>query len=451
MKYRLLLLALLGVLLASACSPESSRPKATGKGYIRVINAAVSAPNISFLLEERRLDSVPFKAITTSNPFDDLEYSVNFDYRFVNDVDATRLVSVPFKLNANNDHLFVFTGTLSAPSAFLRERPRRDWAGTETTMEIEIAHLSPQLGAVDVYFAPPGTAPALGNALATVSNGNITAPVEIEAATFVVTVTSPDNPADVLFESSGLGYAAAGSYIVALFDGDPSIPSPFSINVLTENGSSQELENVLAPQTLRLFHASADTVATDVYRGGDFTAPVISNTAFGSASPAVPSPAATTGYTFTEAGNVGNIVLEEDIAVTAGRRVTRFLVGQQANVSTVPTIDDLRPREDVARLRIFQGSLNHTTTDIYVLPAGTAVSDGFPRFFSQLFTSVTNYVELGPGSYDVYATAPGEKTVYVGPVSVNLVVGDIVQFALIDTADPAVLQLVAYDGAAAVQ
>ncbi|MDH3552622.1 MAG: hypothetical protein OER22_08415, partial [Gammaproteobacteria bacterium] len=47
-----------------ACSNESKLPVATGKGNIRAINAIPSAPAFSFLIEERLIGSVDYRAST---------------------------------------------------------------------------------------------------------------------------------------------------------------------------------------------------------------------------------------------------------------------------------------------------------------------------------------------------------------------------------------------------
>ena len=162
----LLLIALTGL----GCA-ESTRPVANGNGNIRALNAAVTTPDIAFLLEERVIGLSRFKESTAIRQFDGLPYTANFDYQFFGDLTATRLASVPFELVNDTEYLFIFTGSLSAPGTLTWENPRRAWDGTESVIEIRFGHLSPQLGEVDMYFAAPGTVPVLGEARATLAYG----------------------------------------------------------------------------------------------------------------------------------------------------------------------------------------------------------------------------------------------------------------------------------------
>lgn len=67
----LLALVLTGMLLGGGCT-ESQRPTATGKGSIRGVHAIASAPDVSFLIEERALGSLAYRGTTGAQPFDDL-------------------------------------------------------------------------------------------------------------------------------------------------------------------------------------------------------------------------------------------------------------------------------------------------------------------------------------------------------------------------------------------
>ena len=66
-----------------------------------MLHASVTTPDLQFMLEERQLDVVGYKAVTTANPWDDLQYNVNFDYRFAGDTESSRLLTVPFKVNVD--------------------------------------------------------------------------------------------------------------------------------------------------------------------------------------------------------------------------------------------------------------------------------------------------------------------------------------------------------------
>jgi len=445
-KYTIALISLVGILLAGCA--ESSRPVSTGKGTIRALNASVTAPDIRFLLEEREIAIAVFKDSTTAASFDNLDYIANFDYRFLGDLTATRLTSTPFTLTADSDHLFVFTGSLTAPRTLLWERPNRTWDSAETVFEVEFAHLSPQLGAVDFYFATPGTMPIMGEAKASLSKRNRSALVELPEDDYELIVTTKDDPADVLFTSTVLAFAPAARYMVSLFDNDRSTVSPVEVRIIQQNGLSLTWSDAGSPPSLRLFNASYGLLpapGVDLYRDMDFSTPVISGATFGVVTPYVATPPETSTFTFTEANNVGNILLESEFAVANGRLTTRFVHGSPPNLLSTPFIDDLRNVDNRVKLRLVQMSVEQTAVDLYLVENGIDIADVPPRFFNVPTSISPGYIEIDEGSYQIYATIPGEKTILAGPFDFDAAYGDVIHFALIDTADPVVLEWVKYD------
>jgi hypothetical protein len=440
------LLTLLILILAglSGCA-ESERQQATGRGTIRALNASPTAPNLGFLLEERVVGVAQFKNITVSVVFDDLDYIANFDYQFTGELQVTRLASVPFKLDKDTDHLFIYTGTLAAPATLLWQRPSRVWDGTETIMAIEFGHLSPQLGEVDVYFSAPGTLPVAGESLATLSNGNHSIPFEISAGDYELILTSSGNPGDILYTSNTTTYLSSINYLASIFDGDPSLTSPISVGLFLESGASVELTDANVPPTLRTFHAAFGTEAFDLFRDSDFSAPLIANVANNEASPTIDVPEAEATYTFTPVGNVGATLHEEDFAVTSGRHNTRILLGEVADLATTPLVDDFRWLEDSTRLRVMHAAFNQQTVNIFVVKTGVDIAERLPQFFSVNYQLSTGYANFAADSYELYATTVGTRDVLAGPFAVDFTNGDVVHFALVDTADPNVVEFIKYD------
>ena len=444
MKISKTLFLLLVTLTALGCV-ESSQQDPTGKGNIRGLNAAVAAPQIAFQIGERLLEFPGYKQATTAAPFDDTEFILNFDYQFSGDPEPTRLTSVTFRLVKDNDYLFIFTGSLAAPDSILWERPLRAWDGTETVMQVRFGHLSPQLGEVDVYFTTPGTVPVLGEARATLTNGNRSDAVELAAGDYEFFITSRDNPADILFASPAVSYQAATDFLLAIFDPDPSITSPISVRIVTENGGSTELPNNLAPPTLRVIHTAFGTEAFDLYRDNDFSAPLIANVANGEVSAAVETAFDPSTYTFTPVGNIAAVLHEENFGLADGLRTSRFLLGAAGSLETLLVIDDFRSVDDSAKLRLIQAANDQQFVDIYIVEHGVDIADSLPLFPNIFFLGNTGYVPFPDNTYEMYATLPGVKDVVAGPLAFSVVEGDVVHFMLVDTVDPNVLELVKYE------
>jgi len=386
-----------------------------------------------------------YKESTAIREYDDLEYNVNFDYQFFGDPTASRLATIAFKLEKDTEYLFIFIGSLAAPDTLTWENPVRTWEDTETVMEIRFGHLSPQLGEVDMYFAAPGTAPVLGEARASLTFGNHSPVIELPEGQYEYIITSKDDPADILFRSRTVIYLPRKGYLISTFDADPSITSAISVRAITRAGASAELANVDAPPELRTFHGAITAGPFDLYRDGDFSTPWIANVTYPGVSTAVDTPPQLVTYTFTDAGNVGSILHEEDFAIFDGHRTTRFLLGITPDFTTLLTIDNIRPLEDSTKLRFIQASTNQPVVDVYLVAAGTDIADVPARFFSLAFLSDTGYINIVAKDYEVYVTTPTTKNVLAGPFAFNATNGDVVHLAIDDTVDPNVLQLVNYD------
>ncbi len=436
-------IVLLSVSAILGCA-ESSLPVPTGEGKIRALNAAVTAPDLVFKIEERVVGVAPYKLSTISRELDDLPFTVNFDFRFAGDLEETRILSVPFKLVKDSEFLFIFTGSLANPDALTWESPIRKWDGSETTFEIGFGHLSPQLGEVDMYFAALGTVPVLGEAVATLSNGNRSPVIEIESGEYELTITSKDDPADVLYQSTPTNFIPQIGYLVATFDPDPSITAPISVRAMTQNGITGDLPDVSSLPTLRTFHASIETGAYDLYRDSDFSAPWIANTGYGEVSEEVSTPVDEVTWTFTDAGNVGSILLEQDFGVVNSRRTTRFLIGSATTLLTLAVFDDLRPVEGSAKVRFVQAS-NNNSVDIYYVEPGTDIADAIPRRFGLTVPNSTGYIEIAADDYEVYLTTPQTSDILAGPVALTLSEGDVVHFVILDNFDPSIVDLVKYE------
>src|SRR5690606_30365973 len=161
--------------------------------------------------------------------FDDLSYSFHFDSRTPGQSSLTRIATQSLDVAADMDYVFVLTGTLAAPSILLWEAEQRRWEGAETTFEASAGHLSPGLGAIDVYFAEPGTAPVAGSARGTLSFGERLPPFEVETGSYRLTITEAGNPAAILFRSTPRTHNERTSVLFTVQDADASITSNLSV------------------------------------------------------------------------------------------------------------------------------------------------------------------------------------------------------------------------------
>jgi hypothetical protein len=83
--------------------------------------------------------------------------------------------------------------------------------------------------------------------------------------------------------------------------------------------------------------------------------------------------------------------------------------------------------------------------DAYLLAPGTDLDDESPNLPRLATAGTSNYVNLDPGNYELTVTETAEKTVLAGPLTVNVTSGSIREVAIVDTADPNLLDIVVYE------
>lgn len=428
-------------LLFAGCT-ETQREEATGEGSIQGIHAMAAAPEVNFLIEERSLGTLTYRGITSPQRFDDLSYAFNFDTRFPGDTAALRLATASADIQPDTDYVFALTGTIDTPAIVVWETPERVFEASETVFEASAGHLAAGAGDLDVYLAPPGTAPAAGQARGTLAFGEILPPFEAEAGNWVLTVTAAGDPADVLFRSNTQAIAERSSVLFTIQGSEPSLTSALSAQRVLRDGGVVQLADSRFPPTRRFFHAASGTAGLDVVVDDDFAAPLVSGLTFGQVSPDVAVPAGESNYSFTQAGNPGAILHEEKDSTAANSRSTSFIAGPPGDLELVTFADNRRPVPRIAKVRATLVSANFEEADIYLLESGTDIADTAPGFSGIDSLVSTGYLQLEPGSYDLTVTVKGKKTVTAGPLTLDLASGAIVDLAIIDTDDPNVLAIV---------
>lgn len=438
MKRYLITALLAAAMVAGGCAKESDLPNPTGKGAIRAINAIPTSPNISFLIEERLISQVSFKAPTSTSTWDDLDYTFNFNVLFPDQDESTRVASQFIDVVADTDYTMLVTGALDAPDITVWESGIREWAGDETVYEVRIGHASSTLGPVDFYILDPGTAPAAGGQVATVSFTEASTAREFESAEKIFVLTPAGDDSTILFQSEPITPLATSSYIIAAFDTDANDVGPVSMVLInTTQGTSGRLVDANDSATGRFFHASLNAPDVDIYTEDPLVAPLVSGHGFGDITGDLDIPDGTVPVTYTAAGNVGSILAEFTRAAAVGGRYnfyfSRNIDGE--DVVTSATLDR-RSIETRARISIANTAANFPVVDVYIVPTGEPIDERFPVLPSLRTQSTPIVFPLPAGDYDVYLTEEDEKNIYLGPEPLTLQLGDVVETIIYDTVDP---------------
>ena len=446
----LVLVATLTVIAAVSGCAESSREAATGKGSIRGINAIVTAPPISFLIEERALGVVDFKGNSGFNTFDDLSYDFNFDLLRPGIVEPDRLASLLIDVIADIEYSVVLTGTIANPSSFFWEDPIQEWSGTETVFEIVFAHLAPSMGELDFYFAAPGTVPVPGQAAGSLTNGARLAILEFEEAPYELILTPKDDPATIVFQSAQLSTVAQSRATIAVFDADPTVNGNVGVSFIAEAGGSSVLSDVNFPPQTRTMHAAFGTENFDGYFNSDFANMIYADIGFQELSPYADAPNGLTLVTLTPVGNSGAVIHEAELNIAPGTKSNIVLVGEPGSLLFAFLPNNGRPLETFPTLRILNASVSTELLDVYLLPPGTSIEDtlipqirGLPTFADTGFSGTST------GMLELTITLVGEKTPIAPPVILDLANGDTVDTVIVDTVNPGMVELLIIDFQAA--
>ena len=434
------LLAIIALATVAGCGGETALPEATGDGRIRMINAIPTAPEIAFLIEERSLENVAYKSNSAPGRWDDLTYTFNFEIRRPLQAESTRIASRLLEVVRDIEYTFVVRGPLDAATVDVWEIPVRSFSGTETIFEMRVGHTAAALGAVDVYLGLESAAPDLGNLVATLAPGEVSSPADIEQDAYIVTVTSAGNPGDVLYQSVPTQIVSNQSVLVTVFDGDANDTAPTTIRIFNEQGLSSALPDARFPPTARFVHATADLGTSDIYDDAALQNRIIADFAFGDVTGDIEMAAGELTITATAPGNVGAILLEDNLTTFTGSHVNYYftVLGDELTGAQVPV--DRRSLETEARLTFFHSAINHDFVDLYVVDAGTSIDDSLPRLIRLGYGLQTQAVRLEAGSYDIYITVAGEKTILDGPISLEAALGDVFEAVLLDRVDPSLAE-----------
>lgn len=434
------LAAIIVAFAIGACGSDSSLPVATGKASIRMINAIPTSPEIGFLIEERALDAVRYKSNSSPESWDDLEYTFNFEINRPFENELTRIASQFLDVTREIEYTFLVRGSLDAAVVDVWQIPERSFSGSETIFEMRVGNAADALGLVDVYVGLEGVDPVLGAQVASLAPGEVSAPTDIEEDVYVVTITAAGDPANILFQSVPTRILANQSVIVTAFAGDANDTAPVTVRLFNQLGASSAVTDARFPPTARLIHATSDLGTSDVYDDAALQNRIVADLAFGDVTGDIDVAVGEVPITATAPGNVGAILLEDTLTTFAGSRLNYYLTVLSDEVVGSQVFVDRRPVETIARLTFFHSAINHEFVDLYVVDAGTTIDDVFPRLITATYGLQASEIRLDAGSYEIYVTTAGEKTILDGPVSLEVALGDVFEAVLLDRVDPSLAE-----------
>ena len=434
------LLAIIAATAVAGCGSDSALPEATGDGTVRMINAIPTSPEIGFLIEERLLDGASYKSNSSPQSWDDLTYTFNFDISRPGLGETQRIASQLLDVVRDVEYTFVLRGSVDTATVDVWEIPQRSFSGTETIFEMRIGHTAATLGTVDVYIGLQSAAPDLGDLVATLAPGEVSTPTDVEDDVYIITITAAGNPADIRYQSLPTRIFASQSVLITVFEGDANDTAPVTLRLFNEQGLSSALTDARFPPTARFVHATMELGTSDIYDDAALQNRIVADLAFGDITSDIDVAVGELTITATAPGNIGAIQLEDSLTTLAGSHVNYYFTKLADELAGSQAVVDRRSVGTVARLTFFHSSINHDFVDLYVVGAGIPIDDQLPRQIAVSRLLQTPPIGIDAGSYDIYITTSGEKTVLDGPISLEASLGDVFEAVLLDRVDPSLAE-----------
>jgi hypothetical protein len=444
MKRYVLLAILVAAVSLGACAGESNLPKAEGEGTLRAINTIPTSPAISFLIQEVAIGIVEYKTASAPAVYDGLNYTFNFEAILAGDVTRTRVASTNLDVVRDKDYTFVISGATAAPDITIWESDVREWADTETVFEARFGHTAASLGNIDVYFADPAIPPAQGSQLGTLAFGEFIPAADFPEGEYVLTLTTAGDDTAVLFQSDPVTLAARSPLMITVFDGDANDVSPWAVRMFNMSvGGTSALTDARFPPTLRFFHASLNIGMTDIYLDDPLTVPYIEDHTFLDVTDDLPVSEGILPMTYTAADNMGSILIDVDRTVAAGSQSHIYLI--RTTLGTDLLIDHVPNRRSIetqASFTLVNTAPVENGLDVYFVPSGELIDLIGPLVPRLSVGSDPLQIPFVRGSYDIYVTLPGEKTVLAGPIAFEAELGEVYDAIIYETAEPTIVDFV---------
>lgn len=442
MKRIAIVVTLVAALTLVACGGESNLPTATGKGSVRAINAIAGSSELSFLIEERSVGNLQYRSTTALSNWDDLDYTFNFDVFFAGDTQLTRIASEHIDVVAEHEYTLVISGTLGSPTVTVWDVPERKFSAGDTVFQLRFAQYANFLtGPVDYYFAPAGVAPVSGEAVASLSYGEVAPAQDYAAGSYVLTITSANNPADILFTSGESAYAALTNLIISPFDATASDIGDFTVQVFGASAGSSRLQDSSQPASVEFLHAAMDLGTSDIYDDETLLSQVLANHAYEDLSPEILITPGTNTFRYVPAGSVASITLEGDLIALPGIRYRFIAGGVSTAFVTLIAVPDRQPIDTGAKVAFFQTSNIYPFLNLYLVDQGETIDGKTPAQSGLPPLQSASALNVPPGNYDAYITEFADTAILAGPVNVNVAIGDVVELVVFDTAVPEALDL----------
>jgi hypothetical protein len=173
---------------------------------------------------------------------------------------------------------------------------------------------------------------------------------------------------------------------------------------------------------LRVVHASPDAPNVDVAVNGKT---VLTDVPYEAASKYLTVAAGSTKIEVRPTGTTTDVI-SATVPLTAKKDYTVLAVDRVASIAPlVLTDDNTAPATGQIKLRLVHASPSAGNVDIYVEAPGTDISTVSPTLTNIPFKAASDYLSVPAGSYEVFITPTGTKTVAIDSGSLAISAGQV--------------------------
>jgi hypothetical protein len=305
-----------------------------------------------------------------------------------------------------------------------------------------LVNAASNVGSVDAYVEVAGTDPATVTPLeSNIGFGTVGTPTVRDAAGYRVILTTPGNPADVVFESATFTIPAGRSAVLVLTNGIGI--SDTLLLVLGQAAGIIPAANAQA--AVRVINAAADAPTRDIYLDDDFSAPFLPAAAFGSVSDYQIQTPTTHEFIVTPAGNMSVEELRAAPALSADRYQTLWITGNSTEgLAARLSVDDLRPISGAAGLVIANGATSFLGIEFFVTSPDVNIAEVAPT--AQLFAGDVNArINLPPGELELTLRDPVSQTIVAGPLPITVAAEGVYGLLAVEAVGGSTVDIVFFD------
>ncbi len=420
--------------------------KAPAKTRVHVVNAAPSFAQLWYLREQPLTESpeaLAFKSVS-AHDYDVDTYDFFVYQKRVGTGEVLATWTWIKELVEGSQYTFVLTEAAGKISPQIVEYSPTVANSSDT--QIAVVHAGESLPAMDVYVQATGVGIAGAAPRGTVSFLGQVPPKTFASGDYEITLTAAGNPSNVLFASSTVNLAAGVTNVFVIADEGGLGTAPISV-IQAQDSNSFVLYSTNATSGLRAINVADDGLARDFAINHEYSPPILPAVPHGTATNYVTVPVNTSlPISVTPVGNPGVLELDIPIVATAGALNTAVFAGPAGTLVSQVVTDDRRRITSEAKLRFINAANQFTTaTELVLLPPGTTDQTTIAPLTGLGAPSVTDYLYITPGEYDLLFRETVTNTVRTAPTHVNLVSGGIYGVMTLNGPDTATASVVFID------